>query len=412
MDSGEQSVSVEPRSRTSQSRLHGMDAVRAGASILVILLHAAHAYIPNQMPGLVWPAHDSHPSVVVATLFWWIEGFIMPLFLWMSGFFAMGIVLRKGTHGFLKNRVDRILKPLLFAILVILPLDLYAWGIGFVLDGRASIRKLRSLKFAPEIDDKLWGLSHLWYLEYLFLYCIGLWCVYSLYRRGFARDAFAWAVSFLKVPANSVAVCLIACIGVLAWSPVTVIGFQHSFFPVPAKFLWSGAFFCGGACLSCAEDIGDRLRRTGPWLLSASLPPAVLMIALTGQHFRTGLTGAETMAYACGTSFFAWLTVLGLSGTALRFVAGESSIVAYVAEASFWTYLLHHPVVGFLQAILGLLALPAILKFAICSVVTASITLGSWKLLRTTRLGRMLGGPREEKTFRAETTQPELRRAA
>ena len=394
-----------PGSSSPKKRLTGLDGVRALAAILVVMLHAAHAYIPFQMPGLAWPAHDAHPSEFVDGIFWWIEGFIMPLFLFLSGYFAFGLLQKLGPAGFMKHRIQRIVYPLLFGCACILPLDFYAWGIGFAMDGRASWRKLRSMKYDPPISDQLFGLSHLWYLQYVFLYCALLLVVRECIRRFAPQDATRTIsiergrpeYSFRQPMSLSAWLTILWVCGsaVLFFAPEVVIGFQHSFFPVPTKFVYSGLFFFGGAIV--AVHGMTHLRSGAVPCLLASAVCAAFMVVSTRNWFVHGHSPVEQTAYSGITCAFAWFSVLGICGTAMRRQSPLPQSVKFVAEASFWIYLLHHPVVGLSQALLGLTSLPAELKFLIATSATVVICLVTYVwFVRTTWIGALLNGkPRQ-----------------
>lgn len=374
-------IAINPQSQ----RKHGFDSLRAFAAVLVVMLHAAHAYIPDQMPGLIWPAHDSEPSATVAGLFWWIEGFIMPLFLLMSGYFAIGLLQRLGKREFLRHRVRRLIAPLLFACVFILPLDFYAWGMGMAMDGRTSWRKLRSLKFEPHIADKLWGLSHLWYLQYLFAYCLMLIAVRVIAKR----------LRIDSLSCKRLALALLPCFAafVLFCEPEVVIGFQHGFLPHPAKFSYSGTFFFAGALLAAMPTVVARIQVSGTYILAASLPLAFLMVHLTNQYFNSGFSQQQAGIYAVVTTGFAWLTVIGLTGRFLRQQRPGAALIQRIAAASFWIYLLHHPLVGFFQALLGAVAVPSLWKFAIVTCATLIICQLSWDfVVANSWAGRLLTG--------------------
>ena len=405
----------ENSSRHSSSpRLAGLDAVRAIAAALVVMLHAAHAYIPYQMPGLAWPAHDSQPSEIVDAVFWWIEGFIMPLFLFLSGYFALGLFEKLGLRGFLKHRVQRIVYPLVFGCVFILPLDFYAWGVGFALDGRASWRKLRSLKYDPPISDELWGLSHLWYLQYMILYCAVFAVGAALVKRYVpSKDAVSISLETAR-PANafrmpmSLASWLIVlwALGsiVLVFAPEVVIGFQHSFFPVAAKFVYSGLFFAGGVIVAIHGM--THLRRNAVLCLGASAACAAFMVVWTRIWFTRGHTVSEQLGYAAITCGFAWSSLLGICGMAMHRTTRLPAAIRYVAEASFWIYLLHHPIVGFTQALLGLTKLPAGVKFVLATGITLTICLATYAwFVRKTWIGALLNGRRDRQPA-SRTQQP------
>jgi peptidoglycan/LPS O-acetylase OafA/YrhL len=50
--------------------LPAMDALRAGAALMVVSTHAAVAYMNVQQPGLLWVIHDRSSSRLVDWIFW------------------------------------------------------------------------------------------------------------------------------------------------------------------------------------------------------------------------------------------------------------------------------------------------------------------------------------------------------
>ncbi len=384
------------------ARSEGLDGLRAAAALLVVMLHAAMPYLRHPLPGLLWPVHDV-PSPAVDALFWWIEGCVMPLFFLMSGFLAAGLLERLGTAAFLKHRATRILGPMAFACVAILPFDFYVWAFGFYVDGRATLRQLRSLKFAPDIARNLWGFSHLWYLEYLFLCCVGLAAAAALSRRltrmlpfrGSLRRAWSAAWSSPLPP------WIVAAAGapILWFEPNVVTGFQHSFFPVAPKFLYSVLYFAVGAALAKPPERQRHTACHAPWWLASSLPFLVVITPLFHRQQVDGVDGLGRFVLAAGTALFASTTSLGLFGIALAWTRGVSPAVKYVAEASFWVYLAHHPLVGLAQIALSRWEGPSAVKFALVTLAVAVVTLGSYELMvRRTWIGALLNGRRGSRT--------------
>ena len=85
-------------------RLHGLDALRAGALLLGVVLHASLSFFPEQM----WIVADDSRSVGAAWLFFAIHLFRMTAFFLIAGLFAHMMLARKGWFGFAKDRVIRI----------------------------------------------------------------------------------------------------------------------------------------------------------------------------------------------------------------------------------------------------------------------------------------------------------------
>ena len=91
-------------------RLHALDAVRGYALLLGIILHATMSFVPS--PTRLWVIRDSHPSITLGVLLFTIHVFRMTTFFLIAGFFAHLSFHRRGTWGFIKDRLQRIALPL------------------------------------------------------------------------------------------------------------------------------------------------------------------------------------------------------------------------------------------------------------------------------------------------------------
>jgi len=282
-----------------------------------------------------------------------------------------------------------------------LPADLYVWTLGLVADGVVPAVKLKSLKFEPPISEQIWGLSHLWYLLYAFLYvaviaaAVAVCDRWSMLRR--------WAQR-CRSPYAATALWLVACL-VLVEFPEVVWGFQHAFLPVPSKLLYSGMFFFGGWWLAAHDPRLNRVSGASRQLIPTAL---VLWIAsvVTGQWYLRRLETAQPISPAAST----WLAIatataaitvtLALVAAGLRAGRRESKTVRYLAGASFWIYLVHHPIVGLLHIDLkygmGPLATgewsPIAKWLAAFSLATAWSVATYEVFVRRTRLSVWLGG--------------------
>ncbi|QDU82115.1 glucans biosynthesis protein [Polystyrenella longa] len=386
--------STVPLPKPALEHLPALDHIRVAGVLLVLLLHALVPYVTHKMPLLVWPVLESGGDEVLDSIFWWIECVIMPLFLLLSGFVTGRLLLKYSGSEFLEHRKRRLLYPLLFGIVFVLPFDLYAWGIGFVLHGGLPLEKLLALKFGDRIDDNLWGLSHLWYLQYVFLYSLiltgGLWVLKSYPRlhdflKGIEPRNHWWKVTFLAV----------AGVVVLFWEPAVVVGFQHRFWPVPSKFLYSDLFFVGGFWLQRAEGSLDWLRKWGPVSAAGAMVVFICALPLIHQEVRNVISADERWLMCASIVCTAWFSCLGLMGCYLRWMNRKVSWISYFAAASFWMYLIHHPIIGAIHTGLAFVSLHAVLKGILSWLLTVGVTVGSYELfVRKTRLGDWLNGKR------------------
>jgi fucose 4-O-acetylase-like acetyltransferase len=100
-------------------RRHDLDALRAIAMLLGIVLHGALAYMP--IPEAAWPVQDVHQSHAYAIFLASVHGFRMPLFFLISGFFTAMLWRKRGLSVLIKHRGNRILKPMLISMVTIMP---------------------------------------------------------------------------------------------------------------------------------------------------------------------------------------------------------------------------------------------------------------------------------------------------
>ena len=89
-------------------RLHALDAVRAYALLLGVVLHSAAAFLD----GFPIPLWVDEPSTGAAIIYYVIHMFRMSAFFLIAGFFARVLVERRGVKGFVKDRAKRVAVPL------------------------------------------------------------------------------------------------------------------------------------------------------------------------------------------------------------------------------------------------------------------------------------------------------------
>lgn len=399
----------------------GLEWLRVWATILVVLLHAGIPYLTHPLPGVVWSVESAERSSLVNLCCWWINGFIMPLFFLMCGFFACDLHRCRGADGFLRHRLHRIGGPLLFGIVVILPLDLYAWLLGWAQQGWIPLQKLRSLKVDPSLSRDLWGLAHLWFLEYLLLYCVGAWMICRVLERRAARVDSHRTLAMIPPAANertcSVTRSLLAagailigaiaiCGTVLTVQPRIVIGFRHSWLPLWENALYYAVPFVMGWAWSAFRSRnvlaeGRSPHRAGTflkWLPAGGLAVATVVFIVMLPRLEAHLAQNNAVMNDPWLPFlfsgFGLLMSVSLFGTALTMGAHRApDSVRYFAQATFWIYLLHHPLVGLVHVDLWALTWSVEVKFLVAAVVPLTICLLTYEVaVRRTVIGIVLNG--------------------
>ena len=411
------SPSVPAPGASGDGRLPGFERVRAGAMLLVVAFHAALPYACGALPGLIWvtPVTGENPGTLADPLFWAAEAVIMPLFFAMSGFFSARLGETREAGAFVAGRTRRVLLPFLVACGTVLLLSLTVWMLALPLTGRATWREFVRFNPPRELREQLWGTAHLWYLEYLFLWALLQSPLDAVARAadrgenplaarllgrldGWTRSPLRWCV-----PAAGLAV-------VLGVAPEVYLGFQHGWFPHPAKFLHSGVcFLFGWLCWRNRDALAGSTRQTVPLALAAlaSVAPVVWAVrSVIGGDLSDRLLAAPVSLCAALA-----MTAALVHGAGSRRPAGR--VVAALAGASFWVYLLHQPLVGALQLGLWFVEWPADAEFAVVFVAAAGFCLASEPLSRRTAVGRALTGRTGRKPVRrAVPVDLPVRRAA
>jgi glucan biosynthesis protein C len=99
--------------------------------------------------------------------------------------------------------------------------------------------------------------------------------------------------------------------------------------------------------------------------------------------------------FAVGYALGSWCWVVGLTGLALRFLSEPNMVRRYMADASYWIYLVHYPLVLALQDALAGVRWHWAVKCPAIVLATLAISLVTYHyLVRFTVIGLVLNGPR------------------
>ena len=148
-------------------RYHDLDALRAWAMSMGIVLHAAWIMIPGEAGA---PATDVSANVWCDWLCLAIHTFRMQLFFVLAGFFACLLLQRRGFVKFASNRIRRILVPLVLFAIVLVPIMVWQYNAGALKSGAVQADTTAwqlTREYFDEISPSNTMLVHLWFLHYL-----------------------------------------------------------------------------------------------------------------------------------------------------------------------------------------------------------------------------------------------------
>jgi len=357
----------------SGTRLHYMDNLRALAMLAGVLFHAALAYSP--LAQTVWPAADRANADIVDLFAWWLHLFRMPLFFLVAGFFAALLTQRDGLAGLFRNRALRIGVPFLlfWPLLHLSTKALTLHAAASALHPSAMLAFIRGLLASSEgLPTMLPGTGHLWFLYYLMILYVLVWVARSL--------ELGWLAARIRdlTPLGMLAVMPLLLVPALVAVPAPHPA-PESVFPQFWALAYYGAFFAVGYLMHGERAMLGRLRRPAPWLLAGSAALyAVWLMAIDRDAGVTTTAGWQVGVLQAYISV--WMTAACLV-LGERFLDHRSRLLRPLADAAYWTYVVHLPILLALQYRLMDLDLPWTAKLAIAVVATMLACQLSYRLL-------------------------------
>ena len=382
-------------------RLHALDAARGGMLLLGIVFHASIAFLPSRVP--LWIVMDNQRSLTLAVVFHVLHVFRMTAFFVLAGFFAHMSFHKKGLRAFVGDRLKRIAVPLVvgWPILFAAIIAVTIWAAKVAAHG-GPLPKPPVYPGFPAFP-----LTHLWFLYVLlWLYAATLalrGLVAMVDRRGRLRGGVDRVVRVLVD--NPLGLVLLAAptAVTLFLTPQWTMWFgiatpDSSLLPTAAAAVAFFTAFGFGWLLHRQVELLEVWKRRWFANLAASVVLTVMGFMITGiaPILRPAPHDATTALYAAIFTASVWTWSFAVIGMAMRFLSGYSAVRRYVADASYWLYLVHVPLVMALQVAVSQLAWPWWVKFAVILGVTFPVLFASYQVfVRHSFIGAILNGRRE-----------------
>lgn len=327
--------------------------------LLGLAYHATYSWLPRVAPWYF--VADSSPVDGLLFVTGFLHAWRMQLFFVLSGFFSHLVFERRGA-AFIKERSKKLLVPMLVALPLVLACD-------FALRRASSELGLMSSAYTTGADFRVAPL-HLWFLIYLWCFNVLAWLApkTTLFTRALK---FAPSLLLLAVP---------TCVGLWLHPENKPDLF---FWPQPFELAHYGLFFAFGWWLWPQREHVTSLRTFAPYFLLAGL-------ALSAWVF-TGSRQWQPQGQVL-TGLIAWLISLGTLGFAFSLRSRERPVLRLLVDASYWTYLIHYPLVLAFQLLFAQLEWPGLAEYLLTVTFTFAICLTSFVVLvRTSVLAPWLG---------------------
>lgn len=385
----------------SSDRLHGLDAVRGYALMLGVVFHATMSFLPG--PQQIWMVKDTESSQFLAGLFFWSHTFRMTTFFLIAGFFAHMTFHRRGAKGFISDRLKRIALPLVIFLPLCLVAIVMASGYAIYVATGTFPTKPPPQPPAPPLS---FPLTHLWFLYVLlWFYAVALvvrGVIAKLDAGGTLRSRVDRIVAaLLRHPAAPIGLAApVATAFYLTPSWLAFFGVptpDMNLIPNPVAAIQYGLAFGLGWLIHRQVELLNGIRAR--WPLNLAIAAAMTAAGLAMQGLTPVTTpdqpGLTKALHAATYALAIWAWTFAVVGMALRFLSRASRVRRYIADSSYWIYVIHLPLVIFLQAWVSRLDWPWTLKFAVVLGVGFAIMFATYELfVRHTFIGTMLNGRR------------------
>jgi peptidoglycan/LPS O-acetylase OafA/YrhL len=364
-------------------RIPAFDYLRVFVIFLVVLHHAVMAYCTGG-EAAHGGSYTNSSAPVVDTVAWpgfnlmvqWNDGFFMPLMFLLAGLFVRPSLERKGLGRYLADRALRLGVPLLVGVATVVPLSYYA---TFLQAGGAGGF---AAFWAHMVTKGPWPSGPLWFLGALLVFDLAT--VMVLARTNVGRLTAGWdrltpGRQFLLFLALATIAYLPArlALGPSLWLTAGPFGIQASRIGLYAFFFVAGAIV--GADRVAAAFDRNWLR----WPLLAAGATA-LLVAVGGLALPDWMD-------AMIMSLFATTMAAGLLALAVRFGRRHSAIGDSLSANAYAIYVVHWPIVLWLQLALLLTPLGAIAKGLLAIAAAFGLSWLTARLLRAVpSVSRML----------------------
>ena len=359
---------------TVNRRYHGLDILRAVALILGLFFHASIPFAENSYP--LWIIYYENKNWVYDAIMVGTHSFRMPLFFLLAGFFSALLYRKLSGRNYLMARTKKLIFPFIASMLLFTPLMImqYIWA-GF---------DTNPWETGNQFHWKNYPIFHFWFLEILIIITAFVMIFFVSIKYLFPNTHHSLQ-QFLEADSqnnqlswNVIFFACLALIGYLCWSNFPGDQFIYSFTviqPLDKIFVYL-LFFLIGWVLYRNAFLFARVRRSVKMnLLLGSVALIFLLwvrywlfVHKDEQLIMLGILGNIAVPIA------AVFLSLGLFGFFTHEKFKPSTTFDYLVRASYWIYLIHLPIILYMQVILADWQIHAFIKYIFIIAVTFIIS--------------------------------------
>jgi glucans biosynthesis protein C len=349
-------------------RRHDLDWLRVIAFLLLILYHTGMFFVP-------WSFHFKNRETSELFELWMtpLNQFRLPLLFMISGMGAFFAIRSRTVSAYLKERSLRLLLPLLFGMLVVVPPQIYFEHLY------KGANYSSYWQFYPQVWEFIpypqgsFSWHHLWYIPYIFIYSL---LALPLLFYGKAERSYRVRTRlalFFSPPGRIYLLglpLLITYYGLSPYFPTT-----HNLVWDWYNFTYSFLFFLYGILFISTDGLWESMeRQRGVSWRIALAPFAFLWLFVWGPTLE--IMREDTLLFFLLYGFlktvFVTSCLLAILGYSRLLLNRNSQFLSYATEAVYPIYILHQSVMMVFGYYILRTSLGIIPKFALVVLATCS----------------------------------------
>lgn len=348
------------------NRLHSLDALRGIAMLFGIFVHIALCYCV--FCSKFWLIQDHYQTIIFDIIVLIIRSCRMEIFFFMAGFFANYMLKTKGDSYFIKNRILKILMPFIVfepLMLIFIPLSI-----------QQSILNNNIYQFRP---------FHFWFLYYLLCIYISVYIFKIIKKISFLDIHNKITNTFNKIFNYKYHIFILSFITLLLLITMNFIIIDTPFgFSIEYKLLIHySIFFYFGWAVKDNPNILNIINNNKLYYLILAMPNVVFIIISTfkfSDNYSNNLLyfTIHIVMFKFCYAICIWCLLLSTIGFFEKYFNKENKLFTYLSSASYWMYIIHLPLIFFLQYNLKNFIVFGWLKPIIIFLITVIILLTSY----------------------------------
>lgn len=322
-----------------QQRQYFIDWVRVLAFGLLILFHCAMPFVT-----FGWEIKNTTHSKGLSQVVWWLHQWRIPLLFFIAGIGTHFSLRKRSTLSFLGERVLRLFIPLLFAMFFTIPLQVY---FEWLQKGKINIPYTQ---FYPQVwemvpyPDGALTWSHMWFVVYLFVFCVLLLPLFALFRMKKLQQFKTIVAKKMAHPLILLLLCL------------PLVGIYQVFYvqyPEQQNLLNDWFIFCSsiilfflGYWLAAAVDVWETCEKYRHYFFATALGCAAVLWVEYWQQMKLPTTNNNRLLlYGILNSLHVWMWILAMLGYAKKHLQFNNRFLQYSNQAVYPFYILHQTII-------------------------------------------------------------------